>query len=419
MCCVVLAVSLAGGFGAKAGDLAVQDARVGLHDDLTRFVLEFNAFARPDLFTLSDDYRLVIDLPEVDWDVKTGAVLRGKGLVARVRYARNRPGQSRVVLDLTGPAAIASKQILPPDDKGKGYRLVIDLERTSPGDFMRTAGWPARHLLANNGALGAAPEPVSAEPPAAAAPRTLKKRVIVLDPGHGGKDPGAVGVTGIYEKDVVLDMSKELKKLLEATGRYTVHLTRDDDSFIKLPDRVAFARDKQADLFISVHADSNPVASARGSSVYTLSETASDKAAARLARKENAINGLESEQVSNDVLKILVELAQRDTMNNSVRFAQTLLPTLESHEIRLLRNTHRFGPFWVLTAADVPSVLLEMGFMSNRDDELLLQSKEWRAQLGGGLMAAIDTYFGHDEIARIAGEAITAMAGRRGQTAEN
>ncbi len=404
---------------ASGGSMpVVQDARLIEEGGYTRFILEMNAHARPDMFTLADDYRLVIDLPEVQWQVRDGTAFAGEGLVTRLRYARNRPGHSRVVLDLDGPATIRAKRMLGPEITNAGYRFILDLETTSQDAFRRTAGWPARHLLQAGFTTANAPldpEPGSAPTPDAAAPalRTgatraraehAAKRVIVIDAGHGGKDPGAIAITGTYEKDVALDMALELRDLLEATGRYTVHMTRDDDTFVPLPERVSFARDNSADLFLSIHADSNPVASVRGASVYTLSETASDKAAARLARKENAINGLESQEVTDDVLKILIELAQRDTMNNSVRFAQTLLPLFGSEGVPLLRNTHRFGPFWVLTAADVPSVLIELGFLSNQTEAELLVTADYRAKLGAGIRHAVDSYFGFETIAGLPGD---------------
>ncbi len=391
----------------QSGMPQVLDARVGRHREQTRFVLEFDQTVRPDIFTLADDYRLVIDLPEVQWNVDGGALLQGAGEVSRVRYARNRPGRSRVVLDLAQPLSIVQREMIAPRGVGGKYRFVLDLERVSHDTFMRTAGWPARHKLVGAPAreASAAPAPGREAPVPAARPAiragNATQRVIVIDPGHGGRDPGAIGVTGVYEKTVALKMAEELRDLLENTGRYRVHMTRTGDSFITLPDRVAFARDHQADLFISIHADSNPDTRVRGTSVYTLSERASDRAAARLAQKENAINGLQSEDVNDDVLKILIELAQRDTMNNSVRFAQTLLPAMKSRDVGLLRNTHRFGPFWVLTAADVPSVLLEMGFLSNSRDSALMTSPEWRGKLAAGILDSLDDYFGYGEFAEL------------------
>ncbi len=396
---------------ALAAKPAVLDLTIGAHDGATRVVLEFSERLAPEIFSLTDDYRLVIDLPEVDWRVAGGAVLPGSRDIRRVRYARNRPGHSRIVLDLAGPLSIANKALLADNAR---VRLVLDLSRTDRAAFMRTAGWPARHLLVpggnDRGHAKARPAPAPKIRVGAAgtapdtprrAPADATRRVIVLDAGHGGHDPGAIGRSGVYEKTVALAMARQLRDVLEKSGRYTVRMTRSRDVFVPLPERVTFARESKADLFMSIHADANTSPSVRGTSVYTLSEQASDTAAARLAQKENAINGLESEAVAGDVLKILIELAQRDTMNNSVRFAQTLLPALRGRDIGLLRNTHRFGPFWVLTAADVPSVLLEMGFMSNVKDEKLITSPAWRAKLAAGILDSLDRYFGFEEVASL------------------
>ncbi len=416
------AASLAANQGADTRPV-VRDARILKASAGTRVVLTLSETVEPEIFSLADDYRLVIDLPEVVWAVPGGTVLKGTRDITGLRYARNRPGRSRIVLDLAGPVSITDRTVT---DTGNAVELALELNPTTREAFMRTEGWPARHLLAaglsNMG--NAAPEkvvpmPAGFEPDAvpampvkvaASRPRRTKRgkaglRTIVLDPGHGGHDPGAIGLSGIFEKAVALAMGLELRERLERTGRYEVRMTRTKDVFVTLPDRVAFARDSQADLFISIHADSNPSKFVRGTSVYTLSERASDTAAARLARKENSINGLQSEQVTDDVLKILIELAQRDTMNNSVRFAQTLLPALRRQDIGLLRNTHRFGPFWVLTAADVPSVLLEMGFLSNISDEKLVSSKAWRQKLAAGMVQSLDDYFGFSELASLPAEA--------------
>ncbi|MGF1455127.1 MAG: N-acetylmuramoyl-L-alanine amidase [Alphaproteobacteria bacterium] len=397
----------------------VRDVAFLDRDIVTRVVLTLSDPVDPEIFSLADDYRLVIDLPEVTWAVPGGPRLTGLKAVAGLRYARNRPGRSRVVLDLSGPVSIADRILRERDGV---FEVILDLKQTSREAFMRTAGWPARHLLAaglTDMGPSDAPDPASlragfdpaavAGLPAEVAPSRARRpkragtalRTIVLDPGHGGHDPGAIGLTGIYEKAVALAMGLELRERLERTGRYEVRMTRTKDVFVTLPDRVAFARDSQADLFISIHADSNPSKLVRGTSVYTLSERASDTAAARLAQKENSINGLKNQQVTDDVLKILIELAQRDTMNNSVRFAQTLLPALRRQDIGLLRNTHRFGPFWVLTAADVPSVLLEMGFLSNAADEKLVASKAWREKLAAGMVQSLDNYFGFSELASL------------------
>jgi N-acetylmuramoyl-L-alanine amidase len=218
---------------------------------------------------------------------------------------------------------------------------------------------------------------------------------IVLDPGHGGKDPGAIGAHGTMEKDVNLQMAKQLKVLLEASGRYKVVLTRTDDRLLPLRQRIEVARGAKADLFISIHADHNERAELRGASVYTLSETASDAEAAAVAARENkdgVITGVDLTTQSPMVTSILIDLAQRETKNLSARFASLLTDQLGERTL-VLRDSHRFAGFVVLKALDVPSVLLELGYLSNADDEAALGSKRHRRVVAKAIRDAIDQYF--------------------------
>jgi N-acetylmuramoyl-L-alanine amidase len=218
---------------------------------------------------------------------------------------------------------------------------------------------------------------------------------IVLDPGHGGKDPGAIGANGTMEKDVNLQMAKQLKLLLEATGRYKVVLTRTDDRLLPLRQRIDVARAAKADLFISLHADHNEKTNLRGASVYTLSETASDAEAAAVAARENkdgVITGVDLTSQSPMVTSILIDLAQRETKNLSARFASLLTDQLAERTL-VLRDSHRFAGFVVLKALDVPSVLLELGYLSNPDDETALSSKRHRRVVAKAIRDAIDHYF--------------------------
>jgi len=222
-----------------------------------------------------------------------------------------------------------------------------------------------------------------------------QKRVIVIDPGHGGVDPGAIGVSGIYEKHITLAAARDLKEHLERTGRFKVYLTRDRDVFIRLRGRIEIARERNADLFISVHADTIRNRKIRGLSVYTLSEKASDKEAAELADRENKsdlIAGIDLSHESEEVTNILIDLAQRETMNQSARLASLLVDELKTR-VKVLRNPHRFAGFAVLKAPDVPSVLIEMGFLSNRDDERALRSKSHRRKVAQSIAGAVDAYF--------------------------
>ena len=232
-------------------------------------------------------------------------------------------------------------------------------------------------------------------------PGAVKKRVIIIDPGHGGVDPGAIGLSGIYEKHITLAAARELKAYLEQTGRFTVYLTRDRDIFIRLRGRIEQARAKNADMFISLHADTIRSKSVRGLSVYTLSENASDKEAAALAERENKadlIAGIDLTHESAEVTNILIDLAQRETMNQSARLAAVLVDEL-GERVKVLRNPHRFAGFAVLKAPDIPSVLIELGFLSNKDDERALRSKQHRKRVAQSIVAAVDRYFSMTESA--------------------
>jgi N-acetylmuramoyl-L-alanine amidase len=244
-----------------------------------------------------------------------------------------------------------------------------------------------------------APMPESMEPKALPADG---KPVVVIDPGHGGVDPGAIGVSGIYEKYITLAVAREVKAALEKNGRYKVFLTRDRDIFIRLRDRVAIGRQYNADLFISLHADSVANPQLKGLSVYTLSQNASDSEAQALADKENKadlIAGIDLSHESADVANILIDLAQRETMNRSAGFAGGVVDEV-GRETSLLGNTHRFAGFAVLKAPDVPSVLIELGYLSNETEERNLRQPEYRAKLAKGISRAVDRFFVQGQKAR-------------------
>jgi len=375
---------------AAAQDVApsVIDVRLGKSGDTTRFVLEMSGKVEAKAFTLADPHRLIIDLPALDWELASDFVPAGRGLISSFRYGLFRPGNARVVIDLAGPAKVSRSFVLPPDpDNNRNWRIVFDLVTTTDAAFRSAAGWP-----------DARPTPAAATPQPdvpSAKPVDRSRKVIVIDAGHGGVDPGAIGTRGTREKNVTLAFAKVLRDAISATGKYEVHLTRDTDIFIELRERVAIARRHDADLFISVHADALERRNVRGASVYTLSERASDAEAAQLARKENAadiIAGVNLGGDSDEVRDILIDLAQRETKNLSVRFAQTVIPKM-SEVTRVLRNTHRFAGFRVLKAPDVPSVLIELGFLTNVDDELNLTSATWRRKTAASIARGIDAYF--------------------------
>ena len=384
----IVAVPIAG-----AAELTVTGARIGVHPEATRFVLESSGRFAYRVFTLAEPYRVVIDLPEVDWRVRSedgNAKVPTSSIVSNFRYGLFQPGNSRVVIDLSVPAAITRHFILPSNDGGP-YRFVLDLAEISAADFdpratdIRTPGWTEARALVVRPSISA-PRPSA---------RPSEKRVIVIDPGHGGVDPGSIGVTGAYEKRITLATAKYVKRALEKSGRYKVVLTRERDVFLRLRDRFDVAHRAGASLFLSLHADSSPKRSVRGASIYTLSNRASDKEAEALAAKENKadiIAGADLSDYPPEVSSILIDLAQSDTNEESWHFAEMLVGAMDGR-INILRNTHRFAGFAVLKSPNVPSLLIELGYLSNRPDERLLRTKSYMENLAGAVLRATDRYF--------------------------
>ncbi len=222
-------------------------------------------------------------------------------------------------------------------------------------------------------------------------------RIIVIDPGHGGIDPGAIGADGVFEKDIVFPTAVALARLLAATHRFRVFLTRREDEFVPLPERVARARARHADLFLSIHADALPDSARRGLSVFTLSAEASDRDAAALARSENreVVDGVNLRRQSHEVGRVLLDLARRQTDNQSLALGRAVVSAL-GREVTLLEHPQRSAGFVVLTAPDIPSVLIELGCLSNPLERRLLQQAAYRERLARGLAQAVETYFtGH------------------------
>ncbi len=367
----------------------VMSARIGEHEDRTRFVVEMSDPVQMRVFTLSGPDRVVIDMPAVQWHLDGPPRPTGNGAVRSYRYGLFRSGNSRFVIDLNRPVKVSDPLVLPPSG-GYGYRVVIDLFPVSPDQFVHNSGWPA-DLKARE----AAAEQLASIPAQPVAP-TPEKRIIVIDAGHGGIDSGTSGVNGLQEKDLVLDEALRLGRELVRRANYTVHLTRDTDVFIPLKERVAIARSWHADLFISLHADSNPDPGVNGLSIYTLSDSGSDKEAAALARKENqsdVIAGVDLGGGNSAVAPILIDLAQRDTMNRSSRFATGAVATLAVATDILPRQPHRSAGFVVLKAPDVPAVLIELGYLSNEGDAGQMNTVRWRNGVAKAIAQAVDGYF--------------------------
>lgn len=377
--------------------LSIDQLRLGSHPDKTRIVLELSDSADFRAFTLDTPQRLVVDLPDFEWRVPSSP---RSELIRNARSGQLQAGIDRLVFDLGAPVVIVSAFLLP-QNASQPDRLVIDIRQTSLHEAqasrdkihgtLDTAG--AGIGVLSERTAGSAPlpprKPLGTSTPA-------QKPLVMIDAGHGGEDPGATAGRGRYEKNVTLATARELKKQLEASGRYRVHLTRDGDKFIKLADRVKIAQRAKADLFISIHADSIDKPDVSGASVYTLSDTASDAQTAKLAARENmadAIGGVDLSHEDKDVANILINLAMRDTMNQSKFFANTLVGHLNRGGVKTLVRPHRYAGFAVLKAADIPSVLVEVGFMSNKREADALLSDGYRRKLASTLKAGIDAYF--------------------------
>lgn len=373
--------------GAKAPE--VTGVRIGVNPDpkhlprnTTRVVLDVSDATPYAAFLLGNPYRLVIDLPEVGWAVNGAASSEPKGVVERLRYGLFRAGNSRVVVDLAAPVRIAAHKPLTGPD-----RLMFDLVPISTNAFESGEILSATNWRPPSGGESRAPA-VKPE-----AERT--KRVVVIDAGHGGVDPGAVRGS-IYEKHITAAVADEVRRRLEASGRYHVVLTRNRDVFLELRERIEVAHTNEADIFISLHADTHPKTATRGASVYTLSETASDKEAAALAAKENRVDviaGVDLTGHSMAVANFLIELRQRQTMNESAVFANMLIDRFEGNGVRMLSGKHRFAGFAVLKSPDVPSVLVELGYLSNRYDRQELRSPKFRRNVASAILSAVDEYF--------------------------
>lgn len=369
VCC--LAFAAVGQANASGG--GVLKVRLGGDQTETRIVIDLDRSATGKVASDGqDDRRVVMNLPGVNVDrTLQGA---GQGLV-KTWMLDGGPMGARLRIDLASDAVIKRRFLLPPADGAANYRYVIDLAAATPA-----AGGAGRVMMIS--------APAAIRPP----PLSLKKTV-VIDAGHGGKDPGAIGSNG-YEKDVTLAAALALKARLERTGRYRVVMTRSADVYVPLETRVPIARKSGADLFISLHADSGPTTSTRGASVYTLADRAVARSAKLVSKDDWFMKaGLQGDR---GVSGILFDLTQRSTKNRSAKFAEMLLDRISDGDMMLLRRSHREAGLAVLLAPDVPAVLLEMGFVNNAEDEAFLRDPAGRARLMNAVGDSIDAYFAQE-----------------------
>ncbi len=362
---------------AKASAGTIQNIRVANHaDTVMRLVIDLSEKNGYKVFTLKNPDRLVIDIENTDFTDGLNPQLSNINYLKNLRFGKMENGVGRIVAETEFPPEVKKDFVLPPQS-GFAWRLVVDVETPRTGNKTTPAIRQEEEKT-----------------------QTMRKPLIMVDAGHGGRDCGAISISGAYEKHLTLKAAKELRDKLLKTGRYTVMLTRSDDRALALRQRVQMARNAKADIFISIHADSARNSSAKGLSVYTLSETASDSEAAALAERENkadAVIGMDFSDKPQDVATILIDLVRRDTMNNSSILADYMAAEMKKN-VTVLPNTHRFAGFAVLKAPDIPSVLVEIGYLSNRQEELLLRRPEYREKLANSMVKALDKLFANHSI---------------------
>lgn len=422
------------------------DVQIAADERQTRFVMELDRKISLRAFPLANPYRIVIDIPQVTFQLPPKAGETGKGMIKAFRYGLVMSGGSRIVMDLKRPAKI-QKAYVADGDKGEKPRLIVELAPTDRAHFMQALASASRDTSADtitasiterapvagaDKSAEAGPDirlvSAQAEEPkvqadqgqpdkahtariqdakasiaGAGAELADPRPVVIIDPGHGGIDNGTQADSGESEKNIVLDFAKALRDRIEKGGKYRVVMTRDDDTFIPLAERVTIARRHKAALFLSIHADALPKGEgdAQGATVYTLSDTASDSEAAKLADAENKadlIAGINFTEEPTDVADILIDLVHRETKAFSSRFARTLVREMRT-VARLHKNPLKSAGFRVLKAPDVPSVLLELGYVSNKADLQLLVNDKWRSRTVSSVAQAVDLFFGKRVVA--------------------
>ena len=367
---------------AESAFAHVQDLRLSSESpQKVRFVIDLENKKDINIFRLGDPSRIVIDVKNASFlPMCQKKVFPNTNFVTGIRTGIPDKNTARIVLDLSHNDVNEKHFMLEPQ-AGAGWRFVLDIEapdksvdsETDQTDVTTTSKVGVKNFEKKS---------------------PVRKKIVVLDPGHGGQDPGAISISGKYEKNLTLKMAKETKKMLEKAG-YNVVLTRDKDVFITLRGRIQKAHEANADLFISIHADSARNRSAKGLSIYTISEKASDKEAAALAERENKADilmGMDLAEYQPEVGNILIDFAKTYTMDQSAKYADEVVKEMRK-EVQLVPNAHRFAGFVVLKSPSIPSVLIELGYLSNKQEDKLLQKESYRAGLGRAIVRAVKTYF--------------------------
>lgn len=355
----------------------------------SRIVVMFDREPNVETHLLTRPHRLIIDLPEASFGFDKES-LEPRGLISEVRYGLIAEKRSRLILNAKGPFRVEKLEVLK-NESSTGYRMVVDIVAVSDREFATILA----DQKVTTSSLGDQASGADATSPAISDTLgSVHQFTVMIDPGHGGIDSGAESVSGTLEKNVTLAFGRALRDELIKNKNINVLMTREDDTFLRLGERVRLARQHEADLFISLHADTIRHKEIRGATVYTLSDKASDDVAKAMAERENnsdASAGIYSEEAP-VVHDILMELTQRETHSFSLNFANGLVGSLQG-EVNLINNPHRFAGFQVLRAPDVPSVLVEIGYLSNKDDEKLLKDVVWRKRAVERIAHAVAKYY--------------------------
>ncbi len=374
--------------------IEIRDIRIGVHGEATRFVIELDQAVPFRIFTLNTPERLIIDLPESKFTVSSTPDLVGT-VIDKYRTGLFRPGVNRIVLDLVSAVEIVRHDSL---TGGGKFRIFIDIVPIKQAKSRRmdfaSSDWKSHINQQEIFDKSQAKKSQAKKSQEKAKAAKEKRKIIVIDPGHGGVDPGGV-VPGIKEKTIVLSFAKLLQKKIEATGKYRAILTRKRDIHVALRERFKIADKVDADLFISIHADKIHVSSIRGLTIYTLSEKASDAESATLAQQANrsdVIVGQDLSEYTENVSNILIEFAQERTNRESWRLAKLMVKNLKG-QVPISVRAHRYAGFAVLKSPNVPSILLELGYLTNKSDLKNLRSRNFKSKVADRMIKGIEDYF--------------------------
>ena len=362
--------------------------RIAGDETATRMLLKFAGEIRAKTYYMDNPNRVVIDFNEVLFSLDSDENFKPRGLITDVQYGRISAGRSRVVLTLAKPARVVTSKVSKLDTTDEGFRFLLDLAYVSEAEYEKLV-FEQRQTLGESGSRAVKGDRI--KPKAASS----DKFIIVIDPGHGGIDGGAVGVGGTKEKNLTLAFAMLLRDRLLENGSYDVKMTRDDDRFLTLKTRLEYTKRSGADLFISIHADSLKQKFVRGATLYTLSKKASDKLSRELADSENAVDlvaGLSLPEQKEEVTDILADLTTRETKRFSKQISRLVARNFKDR-IKLIKNPERSAAFGVLKAPKIPGILFEMGYLSNAEDEKLLNSISWRKKASDAIVQAVNDFF--------------------------